>query len=402
MILVLLAVAGGAAAVLTMGGDDGADRRAAIRGAEAVVRAAALPPAERGDELCDLLTDDSRERLVELVALGTDEPRRQGCAAAVAYVAWRLRPITAGRDVPAADWDVDVEGDAATIRRGDTGVLRLERTDDVWRADLAADPVWAHRARVAEACTRAGRTLALQPLPSPTPSGVRRALGLRARALEILARRVARDRPPAVLAASDRRLVRAVRGSARRLRAGARRAGTGLSGALRTLPIRGGDRTELVSQLPVPVARILRKAVGSCYIGTTAVADARGARRIAGRCERTAAELGRLIPVRSAAAAATYFAAVARNLDRVRRGVAQLTPAPGQERIARALRGQIRALVSGTRGLVADIRSGRGFPLVRLDRLELRADVVDIGVGQLGVLCTGDFGDRAAPIGSLA
>lgn len=384
------------------GGDDGAQRRAVVRDAEAIVRAAAATPQRRGAQLCERLTNGSRQRLEGLTAIASEVPVERRCATAVAFVAWRIRPITAGRLAPSSAWRVDLRGDRATVRRGDSGDLRLRRDAGRWRADLEADPVWAHRALVADACTRAGRTLAFQPLPSPTAAGLRRYLDLRARALEILAKRVERARPPASLVAGDRRIVLETRRAARFFRGAARRAGTGSAPALRVLPIRGGNNTELVSQLPVSVAARLRKVVGPCFVGSSALKDPYAARKVAGRCRAAARRIGGALPIRSASDAAAYFDVAAGAFERVRLSLTDVLASVGQQEVAYALQVRLRGLVRATRRVASAIRSGRGLPPSELVRLQLQADVVDVGVGQLGVLCDGDFGAEDAPVGSLA
>jgi hypothetical protein len=388
--LVLALVAGGVAFLVLGGGDDEEQRRADDRRAVLQVvrdlQGAAQSPPGSASALCTGVTSRTRDRLERLVAIGTADPQRRGCEAAVAYVPWRLRPITAGRAVAETSWSVSVDGDRATVRRGPGGVLRHVRAGDTWRADLAADPVWAHRAAVAGACTRAGRSLAGLRLPR-TSSGVRAYARRYAGILETLARRVSREDAPAGLTSVDRGLVRATRRAAARMRRSAQRLaadGGDLRSVLR-FPLTG--RIDLVSQLPSAVQRRFSRAVGPCFLGTALVADPTGVRRFDRRCTAGMTALIGRLPVDTPSEAATFFAAGRRTIADIARRVGRLDVAAGQVAVRRdTVRGlrRIRAIYGE---LAADVRARR-LPTADLERrLAVEAVAVDLGLNQLGTKC---------------
>jgi hypothetical protein len=398
VVVLAVLVLGGIAAVVAGGRDGGdpdaererADRRAVVVATRALVAAAAVPPEGRGTALCDRLTAGTREQLDALLELASSSPARHGCDVAVAEAPWRLRPITADRErADAASWDVRVAGDRATVDRGGAAPLRLLRVDGRWQADLQEDPVWTHRARLAAACSRAGRAAAGLAPPAGTRAGLREYLGRNARILEILARRVARERSPAGFAAVDRRIASTTRAAARRMRASARSVPADpdrLERLLRRAVDGGGF--DLVAQLPGSVSRRFARVVGSCYQDTAVAVDPGGMTRFDRRCERLIGGLLDRPGPRTLPDAAVFYRGVASTLGRVASALRPVLVSRVQEPVVRGVISRVRVVQRIYRGLARDALAGRLPGPEAATRAGFAGTAADLGLRQLGARCS--------------
>lgn len=396
-VVVLVVALAAVAYVATRDTSDDRARDEVVASVRELVTAAAVVPDLRGPRLCDRLTAGTRERLDALLELSSTSEARRGCSVAVAEVPWRLRPITADRDRTDADtWDVRIDGDRAVVDRGGEGVLRLARIAGRWQADLEADPAWAHRLVVAEACTRAGRSAAGVVPPRGTVSSLRAYFARNARILEILARRVGRETPPRGLAATDRRLVEATTVAARRFRTAAARVSADPDRLTSVLRRVSPDGYDLVAQLPATVSLRFRRAVGFCFTDTAVIADPKGAARLDRICARAARPLAELGPIRSLADLRAYASAVRAALRPLPGGLNRVLLPRGQEPVREAVLARIRTMSRDATGFAAALRAG-GLPSRALaERVELTGVAIDLGLRQLGVRCLVGDGAGAA------
>jgi len=396
VVLLVLALAAVALTTTREPAED-TSREQVVASVRALVGAAAVDPDRGGTALCDRLTAGTRSRLDVLLELSSTNEARRGCAVAVAEGPWRLRPITVDRERSDAEaWDVRIAGDRAVVDRGSGALLRLERIEGRWQADLEADPAWAHRLALAEACTRAGRSAAGVVPPQGTVASLRAYFARNARILEILVRRVRRSPSPRGFAATDRRLVVATTAAARRFRTAAARVSADPDRLLEVLRRVAPDGYDLVAQLPATVSRRFRRAVGLCFTDTAVIADPAGAARLNRICARAARPLGELGPIRSIAGLRAYVAALRSALRPLPGGLNRVLLPRGQEPVRRAVLARIRTMSRDAVRYAAAIRSG-GLPSTALaERVELTGISVDLGLRQLGVRCVvGDGGGTA-------
>jgi hypothetical protein len=202
--------------VLVLGGGDGsrADRRAALRAADALearVTARALAPAA---DLCAAVGPRTRAGLARLAQF---LPRRgTSCAALPARtvrVVLAPPPGTTGRPIRAR-----IAGAVAVLTTPDGAeVSRATRRGTAWRADPGAGGLGAWRLQTAERCSAALTASRLTPLTGDA-AGYRRAMAVRLRGVSSVLEMLRPGRLPRAL----RGRVAASRGSLEALRDGLR------------------------------------------------------------------------------------------------------------------------------------------------------------------------------------